>query len=303
MIKRKICFGIVAPAGPVRDLGVLDKALDRMRVLGWEYKEGATLRGGSHGFLSASDAERFREIQVMLFDKDVTHLWCVRGGYGCARILPEFCKLLKDVAAANNQLKPIIGFSDVTALHCGVLSTGFLNKAYHAPMVLSLLGREEVDEYSMSQFKNCIYDEASITCFEKVEVWSDGKAKGPLIGGNLTVLLSLLGTPFFPDLRGCVLFLEDIGESAYRIDRMLTQLKLSSEIYKVSGVILGDFTTTDVTCGIGSVRNVLESFFLPLGIPVIHGAPIGHEKSNTTLPVGQVGTLSTEKKSLTYLSF
>jgi len=281
-------FGLVAPSGPVRDINHLDLALKRMNELGWRYKEGITVRN-RQGFLSADDDTRLQDLLNMYLDEEVTHIWCVRGGYGTSRIIERFSQAIGSIWP----LKPIIGFSDITVLHSALFSHPIASsrpgcKGYHAPMVLSLLGREVVDELSIQSFVSRLEERAADLALGAPKALVFGRAQGALVGGNLTVCAALCGTKYSLSSQRCkeplILFLEDIGEPPYRIDRCLVQLQQSGLFGKLSGVILGDFDSGPIDTA--EIQDVLGSHFTSLSIPVIAYASIGHGVSNVTLPYG-----------------
>lgn len=204
-----------------------------------------------------------------------------------------------DAAAADP--KPIIGFSDITALsmalyaRCGLVT-------YHGPVVTTLVTHIcDGDTFSVTRLFRALVGthiddnlwELSNSAGASVSVIRHGTATGPLLGGNLSIVCSLLGTPYLPSLDGCLLFLEDTGEPLYRIDRMLTQLELADVLYSVAGVVFGEFTGTD-----GNVERLLRRRFGVSRLPVISGLSCGHGRPNLTLMLGLTHTLDTERRVL-----
>lgn len=293
-------FGLVAPAGPVRDLAHLDRALARMIGLGWRYKEGLTIRS-RQGFFAADDAVRLQDLMNMYLDEEVTHIWCVRGGYGSSRIVEKF----SDIIGAVGPLKPIIGFSDLTVFHSclfghPVVSSRPGSKGYHGPMLLSLLGRESVDEFSLTNFIRMLEKTGKDIDLGNAQPLVAGQATGLLVGGNLTVCAALCGTRYALNsaARGqLILFLEDVGEPPYRIDRCLVQLRQSGLFDHLSGVILGDFDVE--RSDYKEIQEVVRAHFTSLSVPVVVDALIGHGAQNVTIPYGQAVELFVSPNGVT----
>jgi muramoyltetrapeptide carboxypeptidase len=284
---KEFVFGLVAPAGPVRDHAHLDRALARMTELGWRYKEGSTIRSRK-GFLAADDAVRLQDLVNMYLDEEVTHIWCVRGGYGSSRIVEKFSNIIGSIGP----LKPLIGFSDITVLHCCLFMHPVVGnrpgcKGYHGPMLLSLLGRENIDEYSLRNFIGILEKRGGDIDLGKARPMVAGKATGLMVGGNLTQCAALCGTRYAlgsPRGEPLILFLEDVGEPPYRLDRCLVQLRQSGLFEHLSGVILGDFDSE--RSDFVEIQEVVRSHFISLSMPVVVDALIGHGTCNMTLPYG-----------------
>lgn len=248
--------------------------------------------GSRHGYLAGTDEDRAADINAMFADRDVKAIFAVRGGWGCARLLPF---LNWDVIRANPKL--LIGFSDVTALHLAFAArAGF--PSIHAPNAANSWAKMSWESFWRLAFagETPVFDPlqgldpglAALERWRPVTVRS-GKARGRLIGGNLSVLSALAGTPWLPDFDGAILFLEDVGEAEYRIDRMLNQLALAGILGKVAGVVFGQCTRC--TAGVDgysgfTIPQLLEQYLLPLGVPAFSGANIGHISNQLSLPVG-----------------
>ena len=242
-----------------------------------------------NGYLAGSDARRARLINELYADNSIQAVWCARGGYGALRILP-----LLDYTLIRAHPKPFVGSSDITAL-LAVLSERCEMPVFHGPMIVS---------FADADGASC---QAAIEIFKMSGVWEikaepvyviqPGQGSGPVAGGNLTTLNHLMGTPFEPDFSGKLLFIEDIGEAPYRIDRMLTQLKLAGKLSRIQGVILGSFTD----CGTPEeIYAIAAEIFSDLSIPVLGGMPAGHGPGNMMLPIGAEATLDAESGTLTY---
>ena len=240
-------------------------------------------------YLAGGDIHRAEVIQRLFTDPSVDAILCARGGYGSMRILP-----LLDYAAIRHNPKIFIGFSDITAMltvlytHCSLVT-------YHGPVVTSL---------GMASPQTGAALTAAVSCDRKIVikpqngfVLKQGTAVGPVIGGNLTILSHLLGTPFMPQYDGHILFLEDCGEKPYRIDRMLTQMRLSGCLHGIVGLLLGEFKE----CGsLDMIKEIVADIFQDMEIPIIGGFEIGHGRTNLTLPIGLSAKLDTRSRQLSY---
>lgn len=225
-------------------------------------------------FLAGTDARRIEELTEALNDPLVDAIVAARGGHGATRILEAIP--LEAIAAAN---KLLVGFSDVTALHALWAQAGV--RSLHGPMVATL-GRASAS--LRSRWIAAV--EGAIPPPLEVDVLAGGGAEGPLLGGNLSVLAALAGTPYAPPLEGAILFLEDVNEAPYRLDRMLTTLRNAGWLSDLAGVALGAFTSSTADRDAASVREVLADRLGVLGIPVVSGVPSGHLDDNLELPLG-----------------
>jgi len=281
---------LLAPSGPLLERDDLARAVELCRALDLQpvLMPHAAER---HGYLAGTDAMRLADLNGALRDPTIDAIWCLRGGYGLTRILDAV-----DFTALRNRPIPVIGCSDVTALLLGALRQADV-VTFHAPMA-----RAAMPAFARRSFERVLRDASPAGLLEsspspadvlvpregRVVTLRGGIAEGPLMGGNLTLLASLVGTPFLPSLEGALLVLEDIGEAVYRIDRMLSQLRLAGVLRGLAGVIVGNFTdalrqTPDGALGLD---EVLGHYFEPLQIPVAHGMPVGHIDAQWTLPIG-----------------
>lgn len=241
------------------------------------------------GYLAGSDDLRAGELNRMFADQSVKAIFCARGGYGCNRILP-----LLDYGIISNNPKLLVGYSDITALTCGIYTkTGLVG--LHGPVGISTFNQYSVDNLSKIIFGSelpIIQTNYGSEYFLKGYPIISGKAEGELFGGNLSVLVSLIGSEYFPDLKGKLLFLEEIGEEPYRIDRMLSQLILAGELQKCSGIILGIFEKCEAKernpefPRSFTLKEVLYDRLYNLNIPAAYGFAFGHVSDKMTLPVG-----------------
>lgn len=243
------------------------------------------------GYLAGTDAQRADDVNTMFADPEVKAIFAIRGGWGCARILPL---LDWDVISANPKL--LIGSSDITALHLAIAArAGF--PTIHAPNAASswretswnsLWRLAFTGETPLLENPQPEVTDASASPRLSPTTITPGLAKGRLLGGNLSVLSALIGTPWLPDFDGAILFLEDTGESEYRIDRMMSQLALSGILDRVAGVILGQYTrcSSNVPDYIGfTVPEILQQYLAPLGVPALYGANIGHIANQLAMPL------------------
>lgn len=299
---------MVAPSAAPNEPERIRFAIDTLESLGFKVKPGAHLFERD-GYLAGSDAARAADLNAMFADDGVDAIWCVRGGYGASRILP-----LLDYALMQRKPKALIGYSDITALHMAIHRHAGL-VTFHGPVAFRAF-----TPYSLAELKRALWTgEAPVRLggpppFERVEGrvdWENrvatlvpGTARGRLLGGNLCLMSHLCGTPYFPDLRGAILFLEDVEEAYYRIDRMLTQLWLSGALAGVAGVAFGKFTNCDPSAFFLQNRpleDILAERCRALGVPAVSGLMVGHIEDQTTLPVGCLAELDADAGTLTLL--
>ena len=283
-------IALVAPAGPLLDRDDLQRAGELCRALGHEPVLGAHA-GGRYGYLAGSDDDRVADLNAALADDRVDAIWCLRGGYGVTRILHRV-----DVDAFRGRPKPVIGFSDITALLNGLTRAAGV-VTFHGPTA-----RHPMTAFSRRHFERVLGSAQAAGRLERLPPPPDvlvprtpriativrGRADGRLVGGNLTLLQCLLGTPWQPDFEGALLFLEDVGEDLYRVDRALSHLRLAGLLDRLAGVIVGQFTDMKRATSDGGLGfdEVLASYFEPLRVPTAMGFPIGHLDDQWTLPIG-----------------
>lgn len=272
--------GIIEPAGFSDGPERLARVEHTIRGMGLVPRFGAHV-AERYGYLAGSDEARAEDVMAMYADPEVRAVFASRGGWGCARILPL---LDWEVIRANPKL--LVGYSDITALHCAFAAkAGFAT--IHAPNAANSWPQRSWESFWRLAFAGSapVLDQGP----RAIATITPGKARGRLLGGNLSVLSALVGTPWLPDFSGAILFLEDVGEAEYRIDRMLSQLQLSGMLSRLSGVIFGQCRgcSAGVAGYIGfTIPQLLEQYFAPLGIPAFHGANIGHVHDQLSLPVG-----------------
>lgn len=254
------------------------------------------------GYLAGTDEERAADINTFFADSSIKALMGI-GGWGSARLLP-----LLDYDLIRSHPKAIAGFSDVTALLNGIhAKTGLVTFHGPHPRVKAsadyfrrvLFDGEPVSFINPSEIK----DDELVQTRERYATIHPGKARGRLIGGNLTVLAAIVGSPYVPDLDGAILFLEDVREAVYRVDRMITQLKLAGLLGRLAGFVFGRCTDCDPGTSYGSLtlEEVLDDHIRPLGIPAYRGAMIGHIRQQFTLPLGIEAEIDADAGSLRLL--
>lgn len=298
-------IGLVAPAGPLLERDDITRAEALCRALGYEPVIGPNVYA-RHGYLAGTDDERLSDLNGALQDPSIDAIWCIRGGYGAIRLLDRV-----DYGAMASRPKALIGFSDITSLLNAVTRlTGVVT--FHGPVA-----RAAMPVFSRRHFERVLASAEAPGLLGRLPQATDvlvpqenrivsiggGVAEGPLAGGNLTLLQCTIGTPYFPDLAGAILFLEDVGEDLYRVDRMLAQLRLIGALRCLAGVAVGRFTDLRRSDGDGALGfyEVLATYFAPLGIPVAYGFPIGHIDAQWTLPLGVRARLDATKGELELL--
>jgi len=280
---------LVAPAGPLRGDADLARAIDNVRSFGWEPVVGANALARD-GYFAGSDEQRAGDLNQALRDDSIDAVWCLRGGYGTMRILEAI-----DYDALARRPRPVIGYSDITALHSAFAMRSEI-VTYHGPTacaVLSPFSRESLV---------CALVHGGDSCGVALDarVLREGSAHGVLAGGNLALLSALAGTRFAPRLTDAILVLEDIGEAVYRVDRMMRQLLLSGLLDGVSAIVFGACTNCPEESDDGARRldDVIAEVAQALGVPAIVGAPVGHIDDQWTLPLGAPAFLDTERRTL-----
>jgi muramoyltetrapeptide carboxypeptidase len=281
----------------------INKAIDNTNSLGLKPKLGK-YADKTNGFLAGTDEQRVEDIHWAFTDPSVDAVWCLRGGYGLSRILPQI-----DFAKIKQNPKPFIGYSDITALHVAIHQrTGLVT--FHGPVATSTLSPYAKEHVVSTLFNGTAPDKIAIAPDNaantnplfKTQVITPGKARGQLVGGNLSLLTAIAGTPYaLKDVRGKILFTEDVGEKPYRIDRMFVQLKQSVDLRSCGGIALGIFADCDAPEGSPTVIDVVKDQFSDLGIPVIYGLSFGHIRDQFTLPLGVEAELDTANATVTLL--
>jgi muramoyltetrapeptide carboxypeptidase len=282
-------IGLVCPAAPAYSKETVRVIVESMQALGFKVKMGANV-WQRYGYLAGRDAERAADLNAMFADPQVQGILCVHGGWGCARLLPL---LNYDVIRQNP--KVILGYSDITALLLGIhAQTGLVT--FHGPE-----GAATWNAFTVGYFKRVLIQGEAVTfenphdkgdnltqVADRISTLNGGKTQGKLLGGNLTVLSHLLGSKYVPDWKGSILFLEDVYEDVYRMDRMITQLKLTGALDDMAGFVFGKCTKCDTSETYGSLtlEDLWDDHIRPLRKPAYSGAMIGHISHKFTIPVG-----------------
>ncbi|WLI89143.1 LD-carboxypeptidase [Massilia sp. R2A-15] len=297
--------GLIAPGGYTSDASIA-KAVQHIEALGFRAALGANLRE-VHGNYAGSVQQRLADLHAMFANPEVKAIWCIRGGSGCISLLSAL-----DYALIRANPKVLLGYSDITALHLAIHRHAGL-VTFHGPVASST-----PSDYSTTHMLAVLMDpqpsytipmamENAKRAFEEphyaIRTVHGGVATGPLIGGNLSMVAALAGTPYEGDFRGGILFIEEVNEAPYRIDRWMTQLDLSVGLAKAAGVMIGICDN----CGPGhedvslTLDETLDIHLQPLKGPAVSGYSFGHIRNQFTIPVGVRATLDAERQTVTLL--
>jgi muramoyltetrapeptide carboxypeptidase len=285
---------LVSPAGPLRGETDLEHAQENVRSFGWVPVVGPHALARD-GYLAGADGVRLADLNAALTDDAIDAVWCARGGYGAMRILDQI-----DYAALRRRPKPIIGYSDVTALHAA-MGTRCEIVTFHGPTA-----RASLTPFSRASLAGALAGEDSCGVATNAATIHGGRARGRLVGGNLALLCALAGTPYAPDYRDAILIVEDVNEAIYRIDRMLTQLRLAGCLSTCRGIVFGQFAdvpadSPEESLGARALDDVLGEVAGAANIPCIAGAPVGHVADQWTLPLGAAAELDADARTLRIL--
>lgn len=297
-------LGVISPGSWLNDEAV-SSTKRNIEALGFKVKFAANFNA-KNGFIAGTDQQRLDDIHEMFEDPEVDGVLCARGGYGTGRLLND---INYDLIKSNP--KVFIGFSDITALHYAIhQQTGLVT--FHGPV-----GASDFTNFTTKSFDQVLVKGKENVEFKRPKSWkkknerayekfaiSGGTAEGRLVGGNLSLMCSLLGTPYDLDFSGKLVFIEEIGEKTYRVDRMLTQLLNANKFDSCAGVLLGVFNDCDSTPGNKTsqmLKQVLNDRLGQLGIPVAYGLPIGHIDDNSTIPFGAKAKFNADSLELQLL--
>ncbi len=265
-------IALVAPSSPFEE-EKFEKARASIEACGYKLSAGAHVFNRKN-YLAGTEAERAADLIEAICSPDISAIMCVRGGYGSGRLLPwlPFSKL-------ESKAKILLGFSDITFLHLAFASR-MEWVTFHGPNFLDL----GEDSKRCERVLKALEDEASFSwAIQDNDIWREGSVRGRIIGGNLTCLTHLIGSPYFPDLRGALLLIEDCNEAPYRLDRMFTHLKLAGILDQIGGMILGRFKD----CGEDAIlRDMVMDLLSSYRFPIVAGLPFGHIPENETVPFG-----------------
>ena len=290
--------GLVAPASALTLPNELDRAEHWIRGMGLVPKRGEHITE-QDGYLAGKDAARAADLSAMFADPEVRAIFAIRGGWGGARILP-----LLDWDAIRANPKLLIGYSDTTALHLAMAARGAA-ATIHGPNAASRWDKASWESLWRLAFTGEMPSLGGADLEAETgrigRTLTGGKAKGRLFGGNLTIISTLLGTPWMPDMTGGVLFLEDVNEAVYRVDRMLQQLKLAGVLDNLAGVVFGQCTRCDPEEGEQSgftLDDIIHHHLGSLGKPAFTGANIGHVRNQLCLPHGSMVELDADARTI-----
>ncbi len=298
-LKQNDTIGLVAPAFAITN-EQLEQSINNLQELGFKTKH-TDIVLKKHGYFAGTDEQRANDLMQMFADKEINGIMCIRGGYGTSRI----CNLL-DYNIIQNNPKPLIGYSDITFLQNAIFKeTGLVT--YHG-----LTGVCDFNSFSTQALTDVICNTnqnyefkynrepntETLTEFDKYTI-TKGTAEGTLIGGNLSVLVSMIGTEFAPSYKNKIVFIEDIDERTYRIDRMLTQLVQATDLSEANGIVFGIFRACSETKQpFLTLKEAIEDIIKPLNIPSSYGLSFGHIKHKITLPIGLTAQFNADKNLL-----
>ena len=302
-LRAGMTLGIIAPSSPVAESADAARAIARFAGLGFETTLGAHAHD-KRGYLAGLDTDRADDLLIMLERDDIDAIICLRGGYGAGRLLnalnaPERLTRLRQLA--GRPPKAIIGFSDITMLHA-LIARELGWTSFYGPVITSF---KNASDYTIAAFRNALMDAAPFAILPSpddpyLETIVPGTAEGLLTGGCLSLVISLLGTPWEPDLRGKLFFFEDVGEEPYAIDRMLTHLIAAGKIQECAAIIIGELADCKQRNPTNTLHlgEIFDDLIRPLGIPALYNLPIGHGKHIATLPLGVRARLDATAQTL-----
>jgi len=291
-------IAIVAPASCLKVEGeerekVLTQVVQVLADIGLEAVLYPTCRGG-YGYLGGTDEERAKDIMDAFTDPSIDGIFCLRGGYGVQRMLD-----LLDFDKIKENPKWFAGYSDITALHIALNQKCEL-VTYHAPMPSTEMIDEKYDAYTKEWLEKAMFEglQGELPSYTECETMNVGKAEGVLCGGNLSLVSSSLGTPYEIDTKGKILFLEDVGESPYRIDGMINHMRLAGKFDDCVGIVMGYYTNCETEDAVMTLKQIFKDL-LPEDKPVILNYSCGHDLPTMTLPLGKMAKLDADAKTLT----
>jgi len=304
-LKEGDTIGLITPGSFIEDED-LEKAIDNIKSLGFKVKLSKNIRK-QRGYTAGTREERIYDLHSMFSDSDIDGIWCARGGYGCTGLLP-----LIDFDLIKKNPKVFIGYSDITVLHLAIFKKAGL-VTFHGPVASSTFS-----DYSTKYFKKMLMstdippkaypseyndEKGEENIFFKPKVINKGEAEGKLIGGNLSLISAMSGTEWSINYEDKLLFIEDIGEAPYRIDRMLIQINQNQNFSKAKGIVLGVFEDCKKPKDEPSLEleQMFEDNMVDVITPVSYGFSIGHIRDQITLPMGINAKMNAEERSLEFL--
>ena len=287
-------IAVVAPAGTIASRDVFDRGIAALERVGFRTRFDDRVFQ-SYRYMAGRDADRAEELMRAIEDPSVRAIIALRGGYGCARIVT-----LLDERRVRENCKIFIGFSDLTTLHLFFNKCGWIT--FHGPMAANEALAEisaEREKHMVSLLTDTGY--RPTLQFPQLEILSQGTAEGILTGGCLSLVTASIGTPYEIRTEGKILFLEDTGEQPYRIDRMITHLRLAGKLDYAAGILLGQFSDCGATAGDYSTGDVLRDVLSGLNIPILANFPAGHIRDNWTLPLGVRARIDANARAIHFL--
>lgn len=292
-LKKGDTVAVIAPASPPNKEN-LKRGLKFVEDLGLNYKLGKSLYT-EYGYLAGNDEERLADLHEMFLDDEVKAIICAGGGYGTARIASEI-----DYDAIKNNPKIFWGYSDITFLHTAIRQkTGMVT--FHGPMLASDIGKEGANQISKDTFQQLFApsDLNYSSAISEIEELVSGSAEGSLVGGNLSLLSSSMGTPFEIDTVGKILLIEDINEEPRAVDRMLNQLYMAGKLQQSAGILIGDFNNCVPERELSlSLEEVIGHYIQLAGRPALRGFNMGHCSPHIGVPLGAAASMNTKEKTL-----
>lgn len=290
-------IGIIAPSSPPNQEN-LEKSFAFLEQLGLKWKLGQHVKN-VNGYLAGTDEERLQDLHELFADPEVKGIFCAGGGFGSARYTDKI-----DLQLMKENPKVFWGFSDITFLHTAMgLYSDIVT--FHGPMLASCVGKESFHDLSAKMFQQ-LFEPMELHYTEDIsplETITGGVATAELVGGNLSLLASGIGTKFEVDTKGKLLLIEDVDEEPYRVDGMLNQLRMAGKLKDVAGIVVGDFSKADPKKRKVSqtLDEVLNHYLADLGKPVVKGFKIGHCEPHFAIPLGVEAKLDADHKTLTVL--
>lgn len=299
-LKKGSVVGLIAPASPPTVPDKITKGAEYLERLGYRVKLGKHI-SKVHGYLAGTDQERADDIHEMFADKQVKAIIAVRGGYGTPRLLP-----LLNFSLIKKNPKILVGYSDLTALQLAIFKkTGLITFA--GPMAGVEMWKE-IDPFTEEHFWTMLtskkkYGVVKNPDGKELTTLNTGIASGRLLGGNLSLISSIIGSPYIPSFKKSLLFIEEIEEECYRFDRMMNHLRIANILKETNGVIVGELTdvkASDTSKPFLTVEQILNDYLEPLKKPTVTGLAHGHIPKKLTIPIGIKGTLSASKRTLSF---
>lgn len=298
-LKQGDTIGLIAPSSPVNHHDRVEESVKKLEEFGFNVKVGESCYG-TYGYLSGQDEIRAQDVNRVFADPEIDGIVCLKGGYGTPRIVDRL-----DYEMIERNPKLFIGYSDITAIHIA-LNQICKMVTFHGPMpasdMLSNFDGFSKESYLRAMSSTNPLGELVNPPGVEIQCMVKGKASGPIIGGNLSLIAATIGSPYEIDTKGKLLFIEEIDEEPYRVDRMLNQLRLTGKFDDCSGIILGDWNNcvpSDPTKPSLTLMEIFEDLIVPSGKPMIYNFKAGHCKPKITIPFGVEAILDADQCTLT----